>query len=75
MNPLLTVFTRARSAAPCVIFFDELDSIAPNRGKSGDSGGVMDRLVCSYHTHNQLLLTNRVLSTGSYPSCWLSWTG
>ena len=37
------VFARARSAAPCVIFFDELDSIAPNRGKSGDSGGVMDR--------------------------------
>lgn len=39
------VFTRAQSAAPCVIFFDELDSIAPNRGKSGDSGGVMDRIV------------------------------
>ena len=41
----LPVFTRARSAAPCVIFFDELDSIAPNRGRSGDSGGVMDRVV------------------------------
>ena len=41
--PSDVVFTRARSAAPCVIFFDELDSIAPNRGKSGDSGGVMDR--------------------------------
>ncbi|KAL3872576.1 hypothetical protein ACJMK2_035792 [Sinanodonta woodiana] len=39
------VFNRARSAAPCVIFFDELDSLAPNRGRSGDSGGVMDRVV------------------------------
>ncbi|KAI8480389.1 peroxisomal assembly protein [Branchiostoma belcheri] len=39
------VFSRARSAAPCVIFFDELDSLAPNRGRSGDSGGVMDRVV------------------------------
>ena len=39
------VFKRARSATPCVIFFDELDSLAPNRGKSGDSGGVMDRFV------------------------------
>nr|XP_022334212.1 peroxisome assembly factor 2-like isoform X2 [Crassostrea virginica] len=39
------VFDRARSATPCVIFFDELDSLAPNRGKSGDSGGVMDRVV------------------------------
>ena len=37
------VFARARSAAPCVVFFDELDSITPNRGRSGDSGGVMDR--------------------------------
>ena len=39
------VFARARSALPCVIFFDELDSLAPNRGNSGDSGGVMDRIV------------------------------
>jgi peroxin-6 len=39
------VFQRAREAAPCVIFFDELDSLAPNRGNSGDSGGVMDRVV------------------------------
>lgn len=39
------VFHRARSAAPCVVFFDELDSLAPSRGRSGDSGGVMDRVV------------------------------
>ncbi|XP_015599524.1 peroxisome assembly factor 2 [Cephus cinctus] len=39
------VFEKARSAAPCIIFFDELDSLAPNRGRSGDSGGVMDRIV------------------------------
>ncbi|MEQ2223556.1 peroxisomal assembly protein [Ilyodon furcidens] len=42
---LCLVFHRARSAAPCVVFFDELDSLAPNRGRSGDSGGVMDRVV------------------------------
>ncbi|KAI9510375.1 AAA-domain-containing protein [Russula earlei] len=39
------VFQRARDASPCVVFFDELDSVAPKRGAHGDSGGVMDRLV------------------------------
>ncbi|KAK8853094.1 hypothetical protein IAR55_003795 [Kwoniella newhampshirensis] len=39
------IFERARDAAPCVIFMDELDSIAPKRGNQGDSGGVMDRIV------------------------------
>ncbi|XP_076264418.1 peroxisomal biogenesis factor 6 isoform X1 [Rhynchophorus ferrugineus] len=39
------VFQKARMASPCIIFFDELDSLAPNRGISGDSGGVMDRVV------------------------------
>jgi peroxin-6 len=39
------VFQAARQASPCLIFFDELDSLAPNRGRSGDSGGVMDRWV------------------------------
>ncbi|OQR70525.1 peroxisome biogenesis factor 1-like [Tropilaelaps mercedesae] len=41
------VFLRAKSAAPCVIFFDEFDSMAPRRGH--DSTGVTDRCV------NQLL--------------------
>lgn len=39
------VFLRARRARPCVIFFDELDSLAPARGRGSDSGGVMDRVV------------------------------
>ena len=44
------IFATASRAAPCVIFFDELDSLAPNRGRSGDSGGVMDRYVKSAAT-------------------------
>ncbi|WP_420876638.1 CDC48 family AAA ATPase [Sulfolobus acidocaldarius] len=42
------IFRKARQAAPTVIFFDEIDSIAPIRGLSTDSG-VTERIV------NQLL--------------------
>jgi peroxin-1 len=41
------LFARASAAKPCVLFFDEFDSIAPKRGH--DSTGVTDRVV------NQLL--------------------
>eukprot|EP00479_Gromia_sphaerica_P001745 TRINITY_DN12011_c0_g1_i1.p1 TRINITY_DN12011_c0_g1~~TRINITY_DN12011_c0_g1_i1.p1 ORF type:complete len:150 (-),score=26.69 TRINITY_DN12011_c0_g1_i1:72-476(-) len=34
------VFEKARSAKPCVLFFDELDSLAPLRGRDRDGGGV-----------------------------------
>jgi len=45
------VFDKARSAAPCVLFFDELDSIGTARGGGGggDAGGAGDRVM------NQLL--------------------
>jgi hypothetical protein len=39
------LWMQARAARPCVVFFDELDALAPARGASGDSGGVMDRVV------------------------------
>ncbi|KAL4743745.1 P-loop containing nucleoside triphosphate hydrolase protein [Aspergillus similis] len=41
------LFERAQAARPCILFFDEFDSIAPKRGH--DSTGVTDRVV------NQLL--------------------
>lgn len=37
------LFERAQSAKPCILFFDEFDSIAPKRGH--DSTGVTDRVV------------------------------
>lgn len=44
------VFERARCSSPCIIFFDELDSIVPRRGSDhGGGGGVTERVV------NQLL--------------------
>ncbi|WFD42384.1 peroxisomal assembly protein [Malassezia psittaci] len=56
------VFQRARDAKPCVIFFDELDSVAPKRGNQGDSGGVMDRIV------SQLLAELDGMASGSTAS-------
>uniref|UniRef100_A0A7S2ZIM7 Vesicle-fusing ATPase n=1 Tax=Rhodosorus marinus TaxID=101924 RepID=A0A7S2ZIM7_9RHOD len=40
------VFDKARQSAPCVLFFDELDSIARARGSSaGDASGAGDRVI------------------------------
>merc|ERR1719329_1513714 len=40
------IFDKARQSAPCVLFFDELDSIARARGSSGgDAGGAGDRVM------------------------------
>ncbi len=47
LRRILCVRRRASAAAPCVLFFDEFDAIAPSRGH--DSTGVTDRVV------NQLL--------------------
>jgi len=43
------VFERARASSPCIIFFDELDSLCPKRGSDSGGGGVSERVV------NQLL--------------------
>ncbi|XP_065870750.1 cell division control protein 48 homolog C [Euphorbia lathyris] len=43
-----TLFTRARTCSPCVLFFDEVDALTTKRGKEG--GWVVERLL------NQLLI-------------------
>ncbi|KSW12161.1 AAA family ATPase [Pyrodictium occultum] len=43
------IFRRARQVAPTIVFFDEIDAIAPARGMRHDTSGVTDRIV------NQLL--------------------
>jgi len=43
------VFKKARQASPCIVFFDELDALAPVRD-SGDSTHVSQRVVSQFLT-------------------------
>ncbi|MGD1276764.1 MAG: CDC48 family AAA ATPase [Tepidisphaeraceae bacterium] len=43
------VFRKARQASPCILFFDEIDSLVPLRGGTGDSG-VIQRVVSQFLT-------------------------
>ncbi|XP_059069232.1 cell division control protein 48 homolog C isoform X1 [Cryptomeria japonica] len=43
-----TIFTRAPTCSPCILFFDEIDALTTKRGKDG--GWVVERLL------NQLLI-------------------
>jgi transitional endoplasmic reticulum ATPase len=59
------LFTKARQAAPCVIFLDEVDTLAPLRGSATD-GGVSDRLVGQLLTEmDGLRGTDQVLVIGA----------
>ena len=39
------VFRKARQAAPCIIFLDEMDSLAPSRSSGGSDSHVTERIV------------------------------
>ncbi len=43
------VFKKAKQASPCIIFFDEIDSVAPKRGSEAASH-VVDRVISQFLT-------------------------
>jgi transitional endoplasmic reticulum ATPase len=44
------VFRKARQASPCIIFFDEVDSVAPTRGSSIGDSHVTERVISQFLT-------------------------
>ena len=54
------VFRKARQAAPCIIFFDEMDAIAPRRGGGIGDSHVTERMISQLLTEldGLELLTN-----------------
>ncbi len=64
------IFRKARQAAPCIIFFDEVDALVPRRGNGGSESHVTENVVSQILTeidgleelHNVLIIgaTNRL---------------
>ncbi len=44
------VFSKARQAAPCLVFFDEIDALVPRRGGESSDSHVSDRVVGQFLT-------------------------
>ena len=56
------IFEKARTISPCILFFDEIDSIAPRRSKNSDSSNVMDRVVSQLLTEmDNLIVYDEIL--------------
>lgn len=44
------VFKKARQAGPCIVFFDEIDSLVPARGSGGSDSHVSERVISQFLT-------------------------
>ena len=52
------VFARARAASPCVLFFDEMDALAPRRGSDSNQSSeryypMLNAIHCFLHSATQ----------------------
>lgn len=53
------IFRKAKMAAPCIIFFDEFDSIAPSRGRYTSDSGVSEKVLSQLLTELDGLEVNK----------------
>jgi transitional endoplasmic reticulum ATPase len=60
------IFRKARMAAPCIIFFDEIDALVPKRGSAGSDSHVTENIVSQILTEiDGLEELNNVLIIGA----------
>jgi len=60
------IFRKARMAAPCIIFFDEIDALVPKRGSGGSDSHVTENVVSQILTEiDGLEELNNVLIIGA----------
>ncbi|MGF3522552.1 MAG: CDC48 family AAA ATPase [Candidatus Bathyarchaeia archaeon] len=62
------VFRKARMAAPAVIFFDELDSLTPQRGSATGDSGVSERVISQLLTEMDGILSLQVIAATNRPN-------
>ena len=44
------VFKKAKQASPCIVFFDEIDSLTPTRGSGAGEAHVTERVISQFMT-------------------------
>lgn len=72
------LFDKARAAAPCILFFDEMDSIAKERGTSHGGGEAADRVINQILTEIDGVSSSKPIfiigATNRYSHCYVGQT-
>ncbi len=58
------IFRKARASSPCIVVFDELDSIARSRGSAGEESGVGERVLSQLLTEMEDIGPTGVIVVG-----------
>jgi transitional endoplasmic reticulum ATPase len=64
------IFHKARQAAPCIIFFDEIDALIPTRSAGSSDSHVSERIMSQFLAEFDGIDELR----GVQPTAWICWT-